>query len=64
MHFKYIFIIDTPTQHFRFYKMAIDRFADSKESVCNAEDHSSIPGLGRTPGEVIGYSFQCLGLPW
>ena len=27
-----------------------------KESSCNAEDPSSIPGSGRSPGEGIGYS--------
>ena len=26
-----------------------------KESACNAEDPSLIPGLGRCPGEGIGY---------
>ena len=33
-------------------------FPDSsvgKESACNAEDPGSIPGLGRSPGEGIGY---------
>ena len=29
-----------------------------KESACNAGDHSSIPGLGRSSGEGIGYSLQ------
>jgi len=29
-----------------------------KESACNAGDHSSIPGSGRSPGEGIGYSLQ------
>ena len=29
-----------------------------KESVCNAGDPSSIPGLGRSPGEGIGYLLQ------
>ena len=29
-----------------------------KESACNAEDPSSIPGLGRSPGEGIGYLLQ------
>ena len=29
-----------------------------KESACNARDPSSIPGLGRTPGEGIGYLLQ------
>ena len=29
-----------------------------KESTCNAGDPGSIPGLGNTPGEGIGYSLQ------
>ena len=29
-----------------------------KESVCNAGDPGSIPGLGRSPGEGIGYPLQ------
>ena len=29
-----------------------------KESTCNAGDPSSIPGLGRSSGEGIGYLFQ------
>ena len=29
-----------------------------KESACNAGDPGSIPGLGRSPGEGIGYPFQ------
>ena len=36
-------------------------FPDSsvgKESACNAGDTGSIPGLGRSPGEGIGYSLQ------
>ena len=36
-------------------------FPDSsvgKESACNAGDPSLIPGLGRSPGEEIGYPFQ------
>ena len=36
-------------------------FPDSsvgKESTCNAGDPGSIPGLGRSPGERIGYPFQ------
>ena len=38
-------------------------FPDSsvgKESACNAEDRSSIPGLGRTAGEGIGYPLQVI----
>ena len=36
-------------------------FPDSsvgKESACSAGDSSSIPGLGRSPGEGIGYPLQ------
>ena len=36
-------------------------FPDSpvgKESVCSAGDPGSIPGLGRSPGEGIGYPLQ------
>ena len=36
-------------------------FPDSsvgKESACNSGDPSSIPGLGRSPGEGIGYPLQ------
>ena len=29
-----------------------------KESTCNAGDPGSIPGLGRSPGEGIGYPLQ------
>ena len=29
-----------------------------KESACNAGDSSSIPGLGRSAGEGIGYPLQ------
>ena len=32
--------------------------SDGKESVCNAGDSGSIPGLGRSPGEGNGYPFQ------
>ena len=30
----------------------------AKESACNAGDPGSISGLGRSPGEGIGYPFQ------
>ena len=32
-----------------------------KESVCNAGDLGSIPGLGRSPGEGKGYPCQYSG---
>ena len=40
-------------------------FPDSsvvKESACNTGDPSLIPGLGRFPGERIGYPLQYSGL--
>ena len=36
--------------------------SDGKESTCNAGDLDSIPGLGRSPGEVKGYPLQYSGL--
>ena len=33
-----------------------------KESTCNSGDLGSIAGLGRSPGEGIGYPFQHFGL--
>ena len=33
--------------------------SDGKESACNAGDQSSIPGLGRSPGEENGNLLQC-----
>ena len=41
------------------------RFPDSsvgKESTCNAGDPSSIPELGRSAGEGVGYPLQYSGL--
>ena len=40
-----------------------------KESACNVGDLGSVPGLGRSPGEGIGYPLQYSGLeklysPW
>ena len=39
--------------------------SDSKESICNAGDQDSIPGLGRAPGGGHGNSLQysCLRIP-
>ena len=36
--------------------------AVGKESVCNAGDLGSIPGVGRSPGEGKGYPLQYSGL--
>ena len=39
--------------------------SDGKESACNAGDPGSIPGSGRSPGEVNGNPlwYSCLGNP-
>ena len=36
--------------------------SDGKVSACNVGDPSSIPGLGRSPGERKGYPLQYSGL--
>ena len=36
--------------------------AAGKESTCNARDPGSIPGLGRSAGEGIGYPLQYSGV--
>ena len=40
--------------------------SDGKESACNAEDLSLIPGLERSAGKGNGYPLQysCLRIPW
>ena len=42
----------------REHKLGFPGGSDSKESACNAGDPSSIPGLGRSPGEGNGYISQ------
>ena len=41
----------------RIYQGSLDSSV-GKESTCNAGDPGSIPGLGRSPGEGIGYPVQ------
>ena len=38
--------------------MAFPGSSAGEESACNVGDPSSIPGLGRSPGEGIGYPLQ------
>ena len=38
--------------------MGFRHSAVGKESACNAGDPGSIPGLGTSPGEGIGYPLQ------
>ena len=40
------------------YHIIFPHSSVGKESACNAGDPSSIPGLGRYPGEGIGYPLQ------
>ena len=40
------------------YVSGIPRYSAGKESTCNEGDPGSIPGLGRSPGEGVGYPFQ------
>jgi len=42
--------------------MGFPRGSVGKESPCNAGDPDSIPGLGRSTGEGIGYPLQYYGL--
>ena len=45
----------------KFWKSFLTGFPDGsvgKDSACNAEEPSSIPGSQRSPGEGIGYSLQ------
>ena len=39
-----------------------DGSAGKKKSTCNVGDLSSIPGLGRSPGEGNGYPLQYSGI--
>ena len=39
--------------------MGLPDCPNGKEPACNTGDESSIPGLGRSPGEGNGNPFQC-----
>ena len=39
-------------------KLGFPGGSDDKETVCNAGDPGSVPGLGRYPGEGSGYPLQ------
>ena len=49
-------------QHLGYVETGFCHSSAGKESACNAGDPSSIPGLGRSPGEGIGYPLQYSGL--
>ena len=45
-----------------YFATGLSLWLAGKESTCNAGDPSSIPGLGRSPGEGKGYPLQYSGL--
>ena len=59
---KYVYI---PLILILYFSMGFPGGSDGKESACNAGDLGSIPGSGRSPGEVNGYPLQysCLEIP-
>ena len=46
----------------RWTKMGFPCGSTGKISICNVGDLGSVPGLGRSPGEVKGYPLQYSGL--
>ena len=53
----YVYIYIYIYTHTHLY-MGFPGSSTDKESTCNAGDPSSIPGLGRFPGEGTGYPVQ------
>ena len=49
--------------NFFIYSTGFPESSVGKESACNAGDPSSIPGLGRSTGDGIGYPTQALSNP-
>ena len=56
--FWFIFVNETMTHLNEFIGNFFPHSSVGKESACNAEDPSSVPGLGRSTGEGIGYPLQ------
>ena len=58
----YVLIYDTwfsPTYFMRYDRLwGFPGSSAGKESTCNAGDAGSIPGLGKCPGEGVGYPLQ------
>ena len=55
-------IVQNNKDAFRKYDTSFPDNSADKEPTCNAGDPSSIPGLGRSPGEGNGYPLQYSGL--
>ena len=45
-------------------RKGLPRWLSSKQSVCNAGDTGSIPGLGRSPREGNGNNILAWEIPW
>ena len=58
----FLFMIARFPHHLQVIRVFPGRSA-GKESACNAGDPSSIPGLGRSTQEGIGYPLMLLGFP-
>ena len=56
--FWFIFVNETMTHLNEFIGNFFPHSSVGKESACNAEDPSSVPGLGRSTGEGRGYPLQ------
>ena len=60
-----IYLVLPIHEHLLYYTTSTSDFPDSsdgKESACHVGDPSSIPGLGRSTREGIGYPLQYSGL--
>ena len=53
-----ILLSSVPFLQIKLYWSIVACGSPGKESACNAGDLGSIPGLGRSPGEGIGYPLQ------
>ena len=58
MAFNQVMLVFIGNKH----KIGLPVSSVGKESTCNVGDSSSIPGLGRSAGEGIGYPLQYSGL--
>ena len=60
-----VFVVSTSTLELSWGPPGLPRWLSGKESASNTGDESSIPGLGRSPGEGNGNPLQysCLGNP-
>ena len=58
---KYPQVTENTISYLKIHSIGLPRWRSGKESACNAGDPDSIPGLGRSPEERIGYPLQYFG---